>query len=156
MAKAKETAPRNINIQNRRAGYEYSFIVKYTAGMVLVGTEIKSLRVGNANITDGYCTFGSNGTLWLHGVTIAQYTQGTYNNHEPTRARQLLLTKKEMRQLHAKSQEQGLTIIPLRMFIGERGFAKVEIALAKGKKLFDKREDLKAKDQKREMDRSQY
>ncbi|WP_400193911.1 SsrA-binding protein SmpB [Hymenobacter sp. B81] len=153
MAKAKENAPRHVNIQNRRAGYEYSFLVKYTAGMVLVGTEIKSLRVGNANITEGYCTFQHNGTLWLHGVTIAQYTEGTYNNHEPTRPRQLLLTKKEMRQLHAKSQEQGLTIIPTRMFISERGFAKVEIALARGKKLYDKREDLKAKDQKREMDR---
>ena len=156
MAKAKETAPRHVNIQNRRAGYEYSFLVKYTAGMVLQGTEIKSLRVGNGNITDGYCTFGSNGTLWLHGVTIAQYTQGTYNNHEPTRPRQLLLTKKEMRQLEAKSQEQGLTIIPTRMFIGERGFAKVEIALARGKKLYDKREDIKARDVKREMDRNQY
>ncbi|UYZ59313.1 SsrA-binding protein SmpB [Hymenobacter latericus] len=156
MAKANDTKPRSINIQNRRAGYEYSFLVKYTAGMVLLGTEIKSLRDGNANITDGYCTFGSNGTLWLHGVTIAQYTQGTYNNHEPTRPRQLLLTKKEMRQLEAKSQEQGLTIIPLRMFIGERGFAKVEIALAKGKKLFDKREDIKARDVKREMDRARY
>jgi SsrA-binding protein len=156
MAKAKDTTPRAINIQNRRAGYEYSFLAKYTAGMVLVGTEIKSIRLGDANITDGYCTFGSNGTLWLHGVTIAQYTSGTYNNHEPTRARQLLLTKKEMRQLHDKSQEQGLTMIPLRMFINDRGFAKVEIALARGKKLFDKREDIKAKDQKREMDRARY
>lgn len=156
MAKANDTTPRNINIQNRRAGYEYSFLVKYTAGMVLVGTEIKSLRTGNGNITDGYCTFGANGTLWLHGVTIAQYTQGTYNNHEPTRPRQLLLTKKEMRQLENKSQEQGLTIVPLRIFIGERGFAKVEIALARGKKLYDKREDMKARDAKRELDRNQY
>ena len=149
----KEDQPKRINIVNRRASHEYAFLVKYDAGMMLQGTEIKSIRDGNVNLQDGFCTFHSDGSLWVHNLRIAQYTEGTYNNHEPTRERKLLLNKKELRQLAGKAQEQGLTIVPIRLFVNDRGFAKLEIALAKGKKLYDKREDLKAKDQKRELDR---
>ncbi|MFC4792849.1 SsrA-binding protein SmpB [Hymenobacter endophyticus] len=150
----KDDKPKNINIQNRRARHEYAFLVQYNAGMMLQGTEIKSIREGSVQLQDGFCTFHQDGSLWAHNITIAQYTEGTYNNHEPTRARKLLLNKKELKQLAGKAQEQGLTIIPVRMFVNDRGFAKLEIALAKGKKLYDKRDDLKAKDQKREMDRA--
>ncbi|WBA40149.1 SsrA-binding protein SmpB [Hymenobacter canadensis] len=154
MASKKDDAPKRINIQNRRASHEYAFLVKYDAGIMLQGTEIKSIREGSVQLQDGFCTFHTDGSLWLNQVTIAKYTEGTYNNHEPMRARKLLLNKRELKQLANKNQEQGLTIIPLRMFVSDRGFAKVEIALAKGKKLYDKRDDLKAKDQKREMDRA--
>ncbi|TVT37616.1 SsrA-binding protein SmpB [Hymenobacter setariae] len=149
----KDKTPANINIRNRRASHEYTFLAKYDAGMMLQGTEIKSIRAGEANLQDGYCTFDHKGDLWVHSVRIAPYTQGTYNNHDAMRARKLLLTKRELKQLAGKSQDAGLTIIPLRLFVTDRGFAKLEIALAQGKKLFDKREDLKAKDQKREMER---
>jgi SsrA-binding protein len=153
--KDKERIQKHVNIVNRRASFEYQFLVKYTAGIMLKGTEIKSIREGNVNMSDAFCTFHNDG-LYVHQMHIAKFTEGTYNNHEPMRERKLLLNKREMAQLEKKSQEQGLTIIPIRVFISERGFAKVEIALAKGKKLFDKREDIKAKDQKREMDRSGY
>jgi SsrA-binding protein len=148
----KDKTPANINIRNRRASHEYTFLAKYDAGMMLQGTEIKSIRAGEANLQDGYCTFDHKGDLWVHSVRIAPYTQGTYNNHDAMRARKLLLTKRELKQLAGK-MDAGLTIIPLRLFVTDRGFAKLEIALAQGKKLFDKREDLKAKDQKREMER---
>ena len=154
MAKQKDDTPKRVNILNRRASHEYAFIVKYDAGIMLQGTEIKSIREGSVQIQDGFCSFHTDGSLWVHNVTIAKYTEGTYNNHEPMRARKLLLNKRELKQLANKNQEQGLTIIPIRMFVNDRGFAKMEIALAKGKKLYDKREDLKAKDQKREMDRA--
>ena len=154
MAHAKDDKPKHINIQNRRARFEYAFLVNYTAGIVLKGTEIKSIRVGSVQLGDGFCVFHPDGSLWAHNITIAQYTEGTYNNHEPTRPRKLLLNKRELKQLAGKNQEQGLTIIPVRLFVSDRGFAKLEIALAKGKKLYDKRDDLKAKDQKREMDRA--
>lgn len=157
MAKAndKDRIKKHVNIVNRRASFEYQFLTKYTAGIMLKGTEIKSIREGNVNMSDAFCTFHNQG-LWLHNMHIAKFTEGTYNNHEPIRERKLLLNKRELNQLEKKIQEQGLTIIPIRIFISERGFAKVEIALARGKKLFDKREDIKAKDQKREMDRSGY
>lgn len=157
MAKAndKDRIKKHVNIVNRRASFEYQFLTKYTAGIMLKGTEIKAIREGNVNMSDAFCTFHNNG-LWLHNMHIAKFTEGTYNNHEPIRERKLLLNKRELVQLEKKSQEQGLTIIPIRVFISERGFAKVEIALARGKKLYDKREDIKAKDQKREMDRSGY
>lgn len=154
MAKQKDDAPKRVNIQNRRARHEYSFLAQYDAGLMLQGTEIKSIRDGSVQLQDGFCSFHPDGSLWVHNVTIAKYTEGTYNNHEPTRPRKLLLNKRELRQLADKSTEQGLTIIPVRLFVSDRGFAKLEIALAKGKKLYDKREDLKAKDQKREMDRA--
>jgi len=149
----KDKTPANINIKNRRASHEYTFLAKYDAGMMLQGTEIKSIRAGEANLQDGYCTFDHKGDLWVHSVRIAPYTLGTYNNHDAMRTRKLLLNKRELKQLASKSQDAGLTIIPLRLFVTDRGFAKLEIALAQGKKLFDKREDLKAKDQKREMER---
>lgn len=152
MAKEKD-APKRINIVNRRASHEYSFLAKYDAGLMLQGTEIKSVRDGNVNLQDGYCVFHTDGSLWVHNLRIAPYTQGTYNNHEPMRERKLLLNKRELKQLAGKGEEQGLTIVPIRMYVSDRGFAKLEIALAKGKKLYDKREDIKAKDQKRELDR---
>ncbi|GEO06752.1 SsrA-binding protein [Adhaeribacter aerolatus] len=155
MATDKERIKKTVNIQNRRASYEYHFLNKYTAGIMLTGTEIKSVREGNVNLTDGFCAFLS-GELWLNQVHIAKFTEGTYNNHEPTRARKLLLNKKELNQLRKKSEEQGTTIIPTRLFINDRGFAKVDIALAKGKKLFDKREDIKERDVKREMQRERF
>ena len=149
----KDKTPANINIRNRRASHEYTFLAKYDAGLMLQGTEIKSIRAGEANLQDGYCTFDHKGELWVHSLRIAPYSLGTYNNHDAMRTRKLLLTKRELKQLASKSQDQGLTIIPLRLFVTDRGFAKLEIALAQGKKLYDKREDLKAKDQKREMER---
>ncbi len=155
MAKEKDRIKKNVNIVNRRASYEYEFLSKYTAGIMLRGTEIKAIREGNVNMQDGFCTFQQN-ELWLHQVTISKYTEGTYNNHEPTRPRKLLLNKKELNQLSKKSEEQGLTIIPLRFFINDRGFAKVDIALARGKKNYDKREDIKERDVKREMQRERF
>jgi SsrA-binding protein len=155
MAKDKDRIKKTVNIQNRRASYEYAFLAKYTAGIMLTGTEIKSVREGNVNLTDGFCVFLRE-ELWLNQIHIAKFTEGTYNNHEPTRPRKLLLNKKEINQLLKKSQEQGVTIIPTRLFINDRGFAKVEIALAKGKKLYDKREDIKERDVKREMQRERF
>ena len=153
--KEKDRIQKSVHVVNRRASYEYQFLAKYTAGIMLKGTEIKSIREGKVNLQDGYCTFFKN-ELWLHGVTISQYTEGTYYNHEPTRARKLLLNKRELTQLEAKAEDQGLTIIPIRLFTSDRGFAKVEIALARGKKLYDKREDIKERDIKREMERERY
>jgi len=155
MAQEKDRIKKTVNIQNRRASYEYEFLSKYTAGIMLTGTEIKSIREGNVNLSDGFCTF-LQGELWLNQVNIAKFTEGTYNNHEPTRPRKLLLNKREMNQLLKKSEEQGLTIVPTRLFINDRGFAKVDIALARGKKLYDKREDIKERDVKREMQRERY
>jgi len=155
MAKDKDRIKKTVNIQNRRASYEYQFLNKYTAGIMLTGTEIKSVREGNVNLSDGFCTF-LNGELWLNQVNIAKFTEGTYNNHEPNRSRKLLLNKRELNQLEKKLQEQGLTVVPTRLFITDRGFAKVDIALAKGKKLFDKREDIKERDVKREMQRERF
>ena len=143
----------NINIKNRRASFEYEFLEKFTAGIQLTGTEIKSVRAGKVNITDGFC-FLSNGELFIKNMYIAEYEQGTYNNHEPKRTRKLLLNRNEIDKLQRKKKDVGLTIIPLSFFINKKGFAKLDIALAKGKKLHDKREDLKAKDTKREMDRA--
>ena len=155
MATDKDRIKKTVNINNRRASYEYQFLTKYTAGIMLTGTEIKSVREGNVNLSDGFCTI-LNGELWLNQVNIAKFTEGTYNNHEPNRTRKLLLNKRELNQLEKKLQEQGLTVVPTRLFINDRGFAKIEIALAKGKKLFDKREDIKERDVKREMQRERY
>ncbi len=142
----------HINIVNRRASFEYSFLEKYVAGIQLTGTEIKSIRAGKANITDGYCLFIKN-ELWIKNMHISEYEQGTYNNHAPNRDRKLLLNKMEINKLQKKLKDQGLTIIPIRMFISDTGYAKLEIALAKGKKLFDKRDDIKTRDIQREMAR---
>ena len=155
MAKEKDRIKKHVNIVNRRASFEYQFLDKYTAGVMLKGTEIKSVREGKVKMQDGYCVI-HNGELWLHNVHISTYTEGTHYNHEPMRVRKLLVNKNELRKLEKGVQEQGVTIIPTRVFINDRGFAKVEIALARGKKLHDKREDIKAKDIKRELDRSGY
>ncbi|MDP2387376.1 MAG: SsrA-binding protein SmpB [Bacteroidota bacterium] len=142
----------NITILNRRASFEYSFLEKYVAGLMLTGTEIKSIRAGKANINDGYCFFKNN-ELFIKNMHITEYEQGTYNNHEPNRDRKLLLNKAEINKLLKKLKDQGLTIVPLKLFISESGYAKLEIALAKGKKLFDKRDDIKKRDIQRETAR---
>lgn len=143
----------NINIKNKRANFEYEFLETFTAGIQLTGTEIKSIRAGKASIIEGYC-FLKNGELFIKNMYIAEYEQGTYNNHNPKRDRKLLLNRTELDKLAKKKKDVGLTIIPLKVFINDRGFAKLNIALAKGKKLHDKREDLKSKDAKRSMDRA--
>ena len=142
-----------MEIKNRKAKFEYEFLETFTAGIQLSGTEIKSIRAGKANIADGYCFF-YNDELFVKNVFIAEYEQGTYNNHEPRRVRKLLLNRSELDKLIKKKKDVGLTIVPVSLFINNKGFAKLEIALAKGKKLHDKRETLKAKDTKRELDRA--
>ena len=155
MAKDKKRFSNNISIKNRRASYEYEFLDKYVAGMMLQGTEIKSIREGKVNLQDAYCYF--KGTeLFVKQMHISPYAQGSHYNHVSDRERKLLLNKKELKKLQAKSQEKGLSIIPTRMFINERGLAKLEIALGKGKKLHDKRDSIKDRDVKRELDRIKY
>ena len=141
-----------MEIKNRQAYYEYFIDDKLTAGVALLGTEVKSLRAGKASFVDAYCLF-QDGELWLKGMHIAEYTHGTANNHDPLRDRKLLLTKRELKKWDGKLKEKGYTIIPLRMFFNPDNFIKVEIGLAKGKKLHDKRESIKQKDTEREMKR---
>ncbi len=141
-----------INIRNKRSTFDYELIERFSAGIQLAGTEIKSIRMGKASLVDSYCFFVK-GELWLKGMRVSEYFYGTYNNHQPERERKLLLHKKELQKLERKTKESGLTIIPIRLFLNDRGFAKIEIALAKGKKQHDKRETLKQKDASREMDR---
>ena len=143
----------NIVIKNRKAFHDYEFLEKLVAGIRLTGTEIKSLRAGKANLTDSYCAF-RNGELFITGMHISEYYWGNIYNHDPLAERKLLLTKKELKKLDRKVKETGLTIIVLKVFINDRGLAKAEIALAKGKKEYDKRETLKMKDHGREMDRA--
>lgn len=142
----------NIKIKNKRADFEYFLIDKYIAGLVLTGSEIKSIREGKVNINDAYCVF-QEGELWVRNVHISEYYLGTHYNHEPKRDRKLLLNKKELNKLLNKLKVQGHTIVPILLFINESGKAKLEISLAKGKKLYDKRETLKEKDLKREAER---
>ena len=142
----------DINIRNKRASFDYEFLEEYNAGIILTGTEIKSVRAGKASLVDSYCYFDK-GELWVKGIHIAEYRLGTYYNHEEKRERKLLLTRKELRKLERNVKETGLTIIPVKMFITDQGWAKLRIALAKGKKEYDKRETLKLKDAKRDMDR---
>jgi SsrA-binding protein len=146
----KKLAP--VNIKNKRASFDYEFIDLYTCGIVLTGTEIKSIRQNKASLVDTYCIF-IGGELWVKNMHIAEYFYGSYNNHQARRDRKLLLTKKELRKLQQSDKVAGLTIVPVRMFINEKGLCKVVIALAKGKKEYDKRESLKEKDDRREMDR---
>jgi SsrA-binding protein len=146
------TTENTINIKNKKASFEYAFIDNYTAGMQLTGTEIKSIREGKANINDAFCVFTKN-ELFVRNMHIAHYFNGTYNNVEEKRDRKLLLNKQELNKLQGKLKDQGLTIIPLRLFINEKGYCKLDIALAKGKKLYDKRQDIKKKDTDREMQR---
>ena len=142
----------SVNIKNKRATFDYELIDAYTAGIVLTGTEIKSIRVGKASLVDTFCYFAK-GELWVKNMHIAEYFYGSYNNHAARRDRKLLLTKKELRKLERGTRETGFTIVPTRLYINEKGLAKLVIALAKGKKQYDKRESLKEKDDKRMMDR---
>ena len=144
---------KTITYKNKKASYKFEFIERYVAGLVLTGTEIKSVREGKVNFTDAYCVFRE-GELWATGIHIAEYYFGTINNHEPKRDRKLLLKARELNKLQKKVSEKGLTIIPVEMIINEKGLAKLDIALAKGKKIHDKREDIKLRDNKREMERT--
>ncbi|MBP6436016.1 MAG: SsrA-binding protein SmpB [Paludibacteraceae bacterium] len=148
--KTKQTA---IRIKNKRATFDYEILERYTAGIVLVGTEIKALREGKANLTDSFCFFFNN-ELWVKNLSISPYFYGSYNNHNPRRDRKLLLTTKELRKLERGTKEKGCTLIPTLLFINEKGLAKLEIALAKGKKEYDKRDSIKEKEDKRVMDRA--
>lgn len=141
-----------FNIKNKKAGFEYFLLEKFIAGLVLTGTEIKSIRLGKASINEAYCAF-VNFELFIKNMHIAEYDYGTYNNHEPRRDRKLLLTSRELKKLKSRLDEKGLTLVPTVLFLNDKGFAKLEIALAKGKKLYDKRESKKEKDVQREMDR---
>ena len=141
-----------INIKNKKAYYDYEIAEKLVAGIQLTGTEIKSIRQGKVSLMDSYCYFVKN-ELWLKGVRISEYNQGSYNNHEPYRDRKLLLNRKELNKLEKKTREKGFTIIALRLFLGDSGYVKLEIGLARGKKQYDKRESIRQKDLKRDMDR---
>lgn len=155
MNKDEELIRKNspINIKNKKASFEYFFIETFTAGMVLTGTEIKSIRAGKASLVDTFC-FINNGEIWVKGMNISPYFYGSYNNHEMKRDRKLLLTKREIRKLQSATKQTGYTIVPLLVFIDEHGRAKMDIALCKGKKEFDKRETIKAKEDRRDMDRA--
>lgn len=144
---------KNINIQNKKARFQYEILDKYTAGIVLTGTEIKSIRSSKASIAESFCEFNENGELFVVNMTIQEYAFGNYYNHKPKATRKLLLNKRELKKLNKEVQNTGLTIIPLRLFINDKGYAKLEIALAKGKKLYDKRETIKDRDNKRDLDR---
>src|SRR5688572_33428286 len=149
----KERFSNNINIRNRQASFEYELLDKYVAGMVLTGTEIKSIREGKVNLQDGYCYFNQRGEIFVKGINITPYAQGTHYNHDATRERKLLLKRSEIKKLESKVEEKGYTLVPTRLFINERGLAKLEFAVARGKKLHDKRDSIKERDAKRELDR---
>ena len=140
-------------IKNKKAAFEYHFIETYTAGIMLTGTEVKSIREGKASFSDSYCVM-QNGELWVKNLHISEYKEGSYNNHEPKRQRKLLLNKKELRKIESKLKEKGTTVIPVQLYFNERGYAKLDVAVAKGKKLFDKRESIKEKDVRRQMQRT--
>ena len=152
MSKDKSRFSNNIQIKNRKASYEFEFVEKVEAGIMLKGTEIKSLREGKASIQEAYCFFRK-GELFVKGMNISPYSQASFESHEMTRDRKLLLKKRELEKFKSKSEEKGLTIVPLRLYITSRGLAKLEIALAKGKKIYDKRDSIKKKDQNREIER---
>ncbi|MDR0710811.1 MAG: SsrA-binding protein SmpB [Prevotellaceae bacterium] len=139
----------NIEIKNKRASFDYELLETFTAGMALTGTEIKSIREGKAALADSYCLF-INGELWVRNISISEYRFGSYSNHNAKRERKLLLQKRELQKLTRKTKEKGLTIVALRIFINETGRAKLDIALARGKKAYDKRESIKEKDLRRD------
>jgi len=141
------------SIKNKRAEFEYFFIQKFNCGIVLTGTEIKSVRQGKVNLKEGFC-YVRDGQAWIKNMHIAPYKEASYNNHDPIRLRKLLLTKKEIKKIESKLKEKGLTLVPYEMYINDRGFAKLDIALGKGKKHFDKRNTLKDKDNKRDIGRA--
>lgn len=142
-----------IHIRNKKASFNFEFLEKYIAGIQLTGTEIKSIKAGKANLVDSYCYFREH-ELWIQGMHISTYWWGSFNNHEPLRDRKLLMNRKELNKLERRLQDKGLTIVAIQLFVNEKGLAKLEIALARGKKAFDKRETLKLKDAEREMARS--
>ncbi len=144
---------KSVNILNKKARFSYDLLDRYTAGIVLTGTEIKSIRASKASIAESFCEFNEQGELFVINMTIQEYDYGNHFNHRPKAERKLLLNKKELKKLEKEVKNTGLTIIPLKLFINEKGFAKLQIALAKGKKLFDKREAIKDRDNKRNLDR---
>ena len=149
----KEKISKNIQIKNKRATFDYELLDTFTAGIVLTGTEIKSIRLGKASLVDTFCLV-EKGEVWVKNMYIAEYFYGTYNNHIARRDRKLLLTRKEIRKLETASRNNVFTIVPTRLFINEKGLAKVIVAIAKGKKEYDKRDSIKERDDKREMDRA--
>jgi SsrA-binding protein len=144
---------KNINIKNKRARFEYELLDKYMAGIVLGGTEIKSIREGKASISESFCEFNDNEELFIINMHIDEYSHGSHYNHLPRAERKLLLNKRELKKLFKEVKASGLTIIPLNLFLNDRGVAKLNIALAKGKKLYDKRDTIKDRDNKRNLDR---
>ena len=142
----------NVVIKNKKASFDYEFIETFTAGIVLTGTEIKSIRLGKASLVDTYCTFVQ-GELWMKNMNISEYFYGTYNNHSTRRDRKLLLNRKELNKIERLSETTGFTIIPTKLFMNEKGLVKIVIAVAKGKKAYDKRQSLREQDDKRDMDR---
>lgn len=149
MPKAKS----KIQVVNKRASFDYEFLETYTAGIVLVGTEIKSIRAGKVSLQDAYCYFDPAGQLYVRNMNVAQYFWGSWGQHEPKRDRKLLLNKKELKHLRTADKQKGLTIVAVKLYVAENGFAKLVIALAKGKKEFDKRQSIKEKDIRRELER---
>mgnify|MGYP003293096516 CR=1 FL=1 len=149
----KDTKPRKLEIKNKRASFDYEFLETYTAGIVLVGTEIKSIRAGKVSLQDAYCYF-SGEEMYVRGMNVATYFWASkWGAHEPLRDRKLLLNRKELRHLHQQDKQKGLTIVPVKLFISDEGYAKLVIALAKGKHEYDKRESIREKDIRREMER---
>jgi SsrA-binding protein len=144
---------KTINIRNKKARFEYEILDRYTAGIVLTGTEIKSIRQSKASIAESFCEFNAQGELFVINMSIEEYSHGTHYNHRPNAERKLLLNKRELKKLEREVKNTGLTIVPLRLFINEKGYAKLDIALAKGKKLYDKRDTIKDRDNKRDLDR---
>lgn len=143
----------NINIKNKKARFEFELLDQFTAGIVLSGTEIKSIRLGKASITESFCEFNDRGELFVINMQIDEYSHGSHYNHKPKAERKLLLNKRELKKLEKEVKTSGLTIVPLNLFVNDRGLAKIKIALAKGKKLYDKRETIKDRDNKRDLDR---
>lgn len=142
-----------VNIRNKKASFEYYFVDVLTAGIVLTGTEIKSIRMGKASLVDAYC-YIHNGEIWVKGMNVSPYFYGSYSNHESKRERKLLLNRREINRLEEASKTPGYTIVPILIFIDDKGRAKVDVALARGKKLYDKRQTMKEKEDRREMDRA--
>ena len=147
---------KKTQILNRRASFDYEFLETYTAGIVLAGTEIKSIRAGRASLVDAFCYFDQRGRLYVKGMNVATYFWGSWGQHEPARDRKLMLTKRELRHLRQSVKLKGLTIVAVKMYIADNGYAKLQIALAKGKKEYDKRQSIKEKDIRRELDRGGY
>ena len=155
MTAMKLQKQKDINIKNKRATFDYHIVETFTSGIVLTGTEIKSIRLGKASLVDTYC-YVTNSEVWVKNMNITEYFYGSYNNHESRRERKLLLTRREIRRLDAASKDAGTTIIPIRLFINDRGLAKLVIGIARGKKEYDKRESIKDREAKRQLSRAMY